>query len=430
MAYQLIERQAAPGVGFHAVCDDRFKTALLSVNFCIPLDREKAAGYAVAAPLLRKKSQEYPDFTLLNRKLCDMYGASLDAEVRKIGGWQVVSLSIRSIDNRYVLEHEDLTRECAALLCSLITKPYLVNECFEESEVELERQNLIDMIESKVNDKRSYAIDKCEEYLYAQEPYGIDEYGTVETARTVTPQSATQAYHDLMRRARIEILFVGHGEAKNICTVFEQAFAGIERAPVAVPDFPRIAGAQKVREHEERMDVIQSKLVMGFRTGTFADSGDLSAMRLMVAIFGGTAFSRLFVHVREEKSLCYYCAARFDRIKGVMLVDSGVQSENRPVAQQEILHQLDIMRQDGFTEEEFEAAKLSMKNAFSTVTDSPAGLESWYLVQVIAGTHTSPEEEGRRIAQVTREQVAQAAKKVTLDTVYFLTGTTEGEEQA
>ncbi len=427
MAYQLIEHKIAPGIGFHAICDDRFKTARLSVNFCVPLDAQRTAEYAVVAPLLRRKGEEYPDFTGLNQKLSEMYGAALYAGVQKIGGWQVISLAVRSVDDRYVLHGEDLTVQCAQLLCSLITRPYFVSGCFEPSEVELERQNLIDLIESKINDKRDYAILRCEELLYEQEPYGIDEYGTVEAANALNAQSVTRAYRELMKHARMEVMFTGHGDAKRIESVFSEAFSTLEREPVLLPVAPRIAGAQRVREQVERMEIVQSKLVMGFRTGTFADSPDLSAMRLMAAIFGGTAFSRLFVHVREEKSLCYYCAARFDRIKGVMLVDSGVEAENRTVAQEEILHQLDIMREGGFTDGEFEAAKLSMKNAFTTITDSPAGLESWYLVQVLAGTHTSPEEEGRAVAAVTREQVAQAAKKVTLDTVYFLTGNEEGE---
>lgn len=55
----------------------------------------------------------------------------------------------------------------------------------------------------------------------------------------------------------------------------------------------------------------------------------------MVAMFGGTPFSRLFVNVREKLSLCYYCAARFDRITGIMLVDSGVEAQNREKAQAE-----------------------------------------------------------------------------------------------
>ena len=427
MAYQLIEHTIAPGIGFHAVSDDRFKTARLSINFCIPLDAGRAAEYAVVAPVLRRKCEEYPDFTALNQKLCEMYGASLYTDVKKIGGWQVVSLAIRSIDNRFVFAEEDLTGACAQLLCSLATKPYFVNGCFEDSEVEIERQNLIDMIESKINDKRYYAIERCEELMYVNEPYGIDEYGTVETARSITPQIATQAYRDLMKHARIEVMFTGHGDCKKIEAVFDKALSSLEREPAGQEEIVRIAGAQKVLEHVERMDIVQSKLVMGFRTGTFADSPDLSAMRLMTAIFGGTAFSRLFVHVREEKSLCYYCAARFDRIKGVMLVDSGVEDKNREVAQQEILHQLEIMREGGFTDGEFEAAKLSLKNAFSTITDSPEGLESWYLIQVIAGTYTSPEAESRAISEVTKEQVASAAKKVTLDTVYFLTGKEDGE---
>lgn len=48
----------------------------------------------------------------------------------------------------------------------------------------------------------------------------------------------------------------------------------------------------------------------------------------MCAVLGGTANSKLFNNVREKQSLCYYCAASYNFINGLMIVDSGVLNEN------------------------------------------------------------------------------------------------------
>lgn len=80
------------------------------------------------------------------------------------------------------------------------------------------------------------------------------------------------------------------------------------------------------------------------------------AARLMNALFGGTPHSMLFRSVREKLSLCYYCASSYDYIKGVMLVDSGVEAAKADEAQAEILRQLDLLRQGAFIDEDLEAA--------------------------------------------------------------------------
>ena len=55
---------------------------------------------------------------------------------------------------------------------------------------------------------------------------------------------------------------------------------------------------------------------------------DTYAMKLMNTIFGGTPFSKLFLNVREKLSLCYYCAAGYNQLKGTVFVDCGIEEEN------------------------------------------------------------------------------------------------------
>ena len=101
---------------------------------------------------------------------------------------------------------------------------------------------------------------------------------------------------------------------------FQKAFAQVSRKEI-LPCAPQIiAKEDRVTEFHDVMDVAQAKLVMGFRTGIAVPGGDVTAMRLMSALFGGTPHSKLFLNVREKLSLCYYCSSSYDRHKGKMCI--------------------------------------------------------------------------------------------------------------
>ena len=412
-------------VYFSFVRDTKFKHNRMSVNFVLPLDRETVSANALIPFLLRKGSRTCPDFTALNQKLYDLYGASLSADVSKYGGYQVLELSLSGLDDRFALDGEKMVEECAGLLIDLSTDPNLVDGVFPAKDVELEKQYLIDSIEAEINDKRAYTVNKCRTIMCEGEPAAIRKYGYVEDVEKLTPAIAAQTYQRILRTARVEILFVGCGDSAPALKRFAEAFSKLDRQPAELPQQKKVTTASQVKEETERMDLSQSKLAMGFRTGEIRDMGELSAMRLMIAIFGGTPFSRLFVHVREKLSLCYYCAARFDRITGILMVDSGVEAENKEKAQAEILNQLEVLKNGEFTDEELSNALLTLKNSLNTVSDSLSSLDDWYMAQLMGSSCRSPEEEAEEMAKVTREDVMEAARKVTLDTVYFLTGKKE-----
>ncbi|MDF2568089.1 MAG: insulinase family protein, partial [Oscillospiraceae bacterium] len=139
----------------------------------------------------------------------------------------------------------------------------------------------------------------------------------------------------------------------------------------------------------------------------------------------GTPFSRLFVNVREKMSLCYYCAARFDRVKGIMLVDCGVENENILKAKDEILNQLEVIKRGEFSDDEFNNTRLSLINSLKTVGDSAGSMEIWYLAQRCYGTENSPDDDAKRLEYITKQDIIDAANQILLDTVYVLTSITK-----
>ena len=411
------------GVWFSQVIDPKFKHNRITANLLLPLDRAAVTENALVPFLLRRGCRRLPDFTELNRKLCMLYGASLSCDVSRYGAYQSLDLSIYGIDDRFTLDGERMIGECAALLADVLLDPKLEGGLFGEEDVALERQQLCDTIEGLVNDKRLYAMSRCRAVMCEGEPFSVEKYGYLEEARALTPAGATAAWRRALETAQIELSFVGCGDPAPAKELFREAFGRLQsRNPVAFRRCYGRAKAETVREVTDEMDVAQSKLVLGFRTGGEKDRRQLAAMRMMSALYGGTPNSKLFLNVREKLSLCYYCAARFDRLTGLMMVDSGVEKPNRQKAQDEILRQLECVKRGEFTDDEVDATLLLMQNSLRSVGDSLGSLEDWYLTQTLCGSSDSPADESALLAQVTREEIIEAANRVTLDTVYFLTG--------
>lgn len=179
------------------------------------------------------------------------------------------------------------------------------------------------------------------------------------------------------------------------------------------------------------MPVSQGKLAIGFRTGVSINDDDAVSLTLLNEIFGASPVSKLFMNVREKLSLCYYCRSVPDSYKGVMFVLSGIESENRDKAFNAIMKELADIKEGKITDDEMEAARLSVLTAYKTLDDNPSAICSWYLSRIICDNFEEPSDIIEKVKAVTRENVVAVAKKIKLDTVCFLkgTGTDKGTEE-
>lgn len=415
------------GVFFSSIREERFKTGRISATLLLPLRAETAAANSILPYLLRRSCREYPDFTAFNQKLSELYGATLYGDVRKIGEMQALTVGAVGLDDRYALDGAGVSAELSGLLCKVLFDPALTDGEFRTEDIEQERRQLLDQIDSEFNDKRTYARMRCEELMCEGEAFGVSRYGTREQVEALTAGEITKAWKRALETARIEFMMIGSSDPQAACARFEEALAKTERHPAPDVSTEVIRSVEEVKTFNDSMEVAQCKLVMGFRAGTAVPEDEVTAARLMTALFGGTPHSKLFLNVREKLSLCYYCSARYDRQKGILLVESGVEQKNIEKARDEILRQLQEMQKGNFEESEIQAAKMSVANSFVSSCDYLGGLESWYLSQALEGTLLTPQESAGEIGRITREQIVETAKRVTLDTIYTLTGK---EEQA
>ena len=427
LAVNFIKKEILKDVNFNNIKEDRFKTGRVSMTLFTPLKNETASKNAIVPFILSKSCRNYPNLQSLHKKLDELYGASINADVSKLGEVQVLTISASFLDDKYSLDNETISDKVIDLFCQMIFDPLLENGIFPEDTVEQEKRQLIETIESEFNDKRIYAKNRCEELMCKNEKFGINRFGTIEQVKKLTSKEIFTAWQELLSTAKIELTLLGSADATSAIEIFEQAFHKVQRYRTASCRTEIIREASNVKEYVDEMELSQSKLVMGFRTAVAANDDMVVPMRVAVALFGTTPHSKLFLNVREKYSLCYYCSARYDRNKGIMLVQSGVENKNITKAKDEILNQLEDIKLGNFTQDDIDSIKRSMSNGLRTVNDYLSSIENFYLSQTFDNTKYTIDELIDKINSVSKEQIIDAAKSITLDTVYILKGKDENQ---
>lgn len=409
---------------------DRFKTGRLSFNMILPLEVEPAR-FAILPYLLVKSCKAYPTYLDLNKKLADLYGASLNATVSKMGENLVLRLTMTMIDNKFAFQGEDLFYQCAELLCQIVFEPNLTEQgVFPSADVEREKRLLGERIESLYNDKRSYALLRCTQIMCAEEKYSVCVYGTQENVAALTPEQVTDAWKEALAKARIQVDIVGNVEATAVGTLVKGYLSKVTRQELTEVDTEVRNDVANVKREVEEQPVKQGKLVLGFRTGMQNAYADYPTFRVFSDLFGGGTYSRLFENVREKQSLCYYCSSRYYSAKGILVVQSGIENENAEKAIQEINAQLADMAAGNVTEEDLEKSHKSMTDGLKSVCDTPEDIDAWFASQLVDPVFETPLEEAERMKAVTREDVIRAAQSLKLDTIFLLRGTGIDEEVA
>lgn len=401
---------------------DKFKTNFLSFFFSVPLKADTAAEYALLPKVILRGSKNFPDMKTINRRLDSIYGANITAVAFKRGERQIVGVFASCLCNEYAFEKTDILKELIFTIKDLFFNPKTENGGFTPSYVDSEKKNQIDFIKAQINNKNQYALRRCQQEMCADEPYGISEYGTVEQVEAITPESLYKAYESFISQADIDVFFVGRCDRAQLKDDISQMLCGVKRAQVQPFKSNLITEVKQVKNVEEKMSITQGKLTLGFRSGISIYDEKYPAFSLFNEIFGGSPSSKLFMNVREKLSLCYYCSAIPEAHKGLLFVASGIEVENKQKAQDEILAQLNDIKEGKISDTEFDSAVKSLINGYSELADDPQRLSQWYYGRMLAGLYGTPEEVCAKIKTLTKEDVVSAAQNVTLDTVYFLKG--------
>ncbi|QUH20962.1 EF-P 5-aminopentanol modification-associated protein YfmF [Alkaliphilus sp. B6464] len=407
-------------VCLHTLNEDKFKTNLINFYFQRPLIKEEVTYNALLPMVLQRGTNTYKTSKDLSKKLEDLYGAYVFGDVAKKGERQIIRFSMSVADENYIGKGNVL-QEGVELANDILINPILDNDSFIKSYVNQEKENLKNRINSRINDKMKYAIDRCIEIMCKDENYGIYEYGNVLDLEDITAESLYNHYKKVITTSPLDIIAVGNMKHNDIKEILLNTLKINIDEIVYLENKIEEVKHLRVKEIKEKADISQGKLTLGYRTNIPYYDTLYPALMLYSSILGGGAHSKLFIKVREENSLCYYIFSRVEKYKSLMLISSGIEIENFEMTKDVIARQLIEMEKGNITDQEIDYAKKSIINSIREFGDSSSSLAEYLYGQVFSNNIEPIEDLIIKIESVTIDQIVEVAKKIKLDTIYFLT---------
>lgn len=381
---------------------NRFKTNLYAIFLTIPIKKEDATINSLIPAVLRRGTEKYPTQLEIEKRLEEMYGASFNCGVDKIGNYQVLKFYIEGLSDEYTEEKQNIEE----LLKEIIYSPILENGYFKKEYVEQEKENLKLIIESRKDNKARYAYERCIEEMFENEPYGVYKYGTVEDVEKITPESLYNQYKKILKNAQIDVFGCGN------------QLEEIEIPHKNTIEIKNTIHENKHKEIKEKADVTQGKLIIGLDT----PEENKPAITMYNAILGGGANSKLFQNVREKASLAYSAGSSYIRRINSIFIKTGIKNENYEKTLEIIKKQLQDMKQGNITDKEFRDAKQLIISSLKLIPEQQEDLIAFTYDQKIFGENQSIDEYISNISKVTKKNVIEIAQKIDIDTIYFLYG--------
>ena len=419
-----IKKEVKQGINLHNINTNKFKTNLYAVFLATPLSRENVTKNALLTAVLRRGTKNIESQVLISKKLEEMYGASFDCGIEKTGDNHIIKFYLETINEAFLPEKEELDKKCIELLFDIILNPLVQNDGFKSEYVESEKKKLKQIIDGKIDNKRTYSFERCVEEMFKDEPYGLYKFGYVEDLEKITPQNLYQYYKELIKKCKIDIFVSGNLKDTDINNLVENN-AEIKALEERNPEYvENKENSEKipVREEkvvEEKMQVGQGNLVIGLSSNSQIEN-EKFVMSVYNAILGGGANSKLFQNVREKNSLAYTAGSTFRRQKNTIFIRCGIEIENYQKALDTIKEQIEDMKNGNFTEEDIENAKKLIVSSVKGISSEQDTEITYYYGQELSDTFTTIDDYVTKINNVTKSNIEEVAKEIWINTVYFL----------
>lgn len=411
------------GINLHLIKTDKFKTNLLSVFLTTSLNKETVTQNALIPAILRRGTNNLKTQEEISIALEEMYGASFDCGIDKIGDNQILKFYLETINNNYTAENEDNLKSAIEILLDVVFNPLVEDNSFKKEYVESEKNNLKQVIEGRKDSKATYATERCIEEMYQGQPYALYKYGNVSQLDSINEKSLYEQYINLIKECKIDIFISGEISEETKSEILENKYILKlqERKAEYILNNLDSRKKQKKQEQEvqESMEVTQGKLVLGLDLLNEKENDKYIAL-IYNAILGGTPNSKMFQNVREKNSLAYTASSSYIRQKANIFIKCGIEIKNYKKAVEIIKEQIEDMKKGNFTDQDIEQAKTSIISTIKFIPEEQDTELMYYFSQELSGYQMGYEDYMQKINSISKDDIIELAERMQINTIYFL----------
>ena len=287
---------------------------------------------------------------------------------------------------------------------------------FPQEEIEKHRHQVYSWLKAWEDETDDVADRLLREVVYPDvHPYHWRVQGTEESVKRIQRDALVNFHACYYRPDSLILVIVGDVETQAIIEKIDAVMGdwtvNAEKPPFTIP---AVEYGEKQIVVKPMMDKSQANIELGHR-GIARTNPDFYTINLMNAVLGGSAgIARLFGRVRDVQGLAYSVWSSFTPSigEGLFHASAGVNPANVDKAINSILHEIELMKSDGITEDELSDAQNLIVGNFALALETNRGLAAILLSAELYELGLDYLERHESIYRsITRAQVGEAAQK-------------------
>ena len=400
----------------HIVNTKKFKTITVDICFREKINKDEITLRNLLKEIMVNASYDYPSERELIKATEELYDLKLLTSTYRIGNYNFLSMKIRFLDEKYT--EKGMNYASIKLLLDLIFKPKLDAD-FEKCKNKIEK-SILSLNDNKVK----YAISKLLESTKDM-PYSYNFYGNIEDLNKITIEDIKKCYENLLTNDIIDIFVVGEVNPEEIKNIFKEnfkvkTFHKVDNKVIVKELTPRT----KTNIIREQDDINQIQLTILCSLNSITEYERKYVSLVYSEMLGGSANSILFDTVREKNSYAYYVNSIIKPYDNNMIIYSGIREDNEKEVIKLIKKCLKDITKGKFNDEIFQSGKNTIISSLKASLDNPIGIINNCLSNILVSSPTI-EEKIKIIEKITKEEVINFSKKITIHTIYILEGSNE-----
>lgn len=286
----------------------------------------------------------------------------------------------------------------------------LRNPSFAESELEREREVILQEIASIKDSPDELAYDLLHDAAFPEQPAGRPIIGTPDSVAAITTADLRAFLEARYLAPRTIVSAAGAIDHGNLVRLSEALLGGMSADQ---PEEPVPAHYQGGRRSTAK-SFEQSHVLVGFSSPSYRDP-DFFAAQVFSCLLGGGMSSRLFQSVRESRGLCYsiYASAWGLADAGMMSIHAATGVDRLKPLTEVLREELVMAATDRPSDSEVERAKAQIKAGLLMSLESTSARAEQLARQLLVADRVIPVEELiGRVDDVSPDHMRKVAARI------------------
>jgi len=407
----------------HVINTSKFKTVTIRVNFKRPCIKNEITKRTMLSYLLTESCKEYDTRRKMEVEVENLYNLKYTSYNMLSGNYNVLCFEEEFINEEYT--KIGYFSKSLNFIFNLIFKPNINNNKFNSNSFNLCKKLLKEKIDTIKENPSFYSNLRMLEEMDNKSVISYRSIGYISDLEKINEKNLYEYYLDILKNDIVDIFIIGNVDPSKVFKISTKLF-NIDT--IKKESLSHIVNHKKYRKNvkivKEKMDIEQSKLIIGFKLKDLTDFERKYVMGIYSYILGGGPDSKLFKEVREKNSLCYSINSSYNGVYNILKISAGINSKNYSKTIKLIKQAIKDMSLGNFDDRDIKCAFMTYKNTFKEVMDNQSSILSSYVSMEYLKLDPYDKRE-KEILKVTKDMIVSVSSKINLDTIYLLEGTDE-----